>query len=158
VLCLSVSSTGAIAAGTADGQLWIGLGGDKRISVKKTRKWGGLREDMSLSRKIADGPVVALCVHSFSSPVVSNAFMWRVPRAFLNPVTIVTSTLLGAISQHSLHIESKTEDRKFESVLVAQTRSIAKVNGLAAYGDSVAVGGLAADGKGVAEVYQYKVV
>jgi hypothetical protein len=60
VLCLSVSSTGAIAAGTADGHLVIGLGGDKRISVKKTRKWGGLREDMSLSSKIADGPVVAL--------------------------------------------------------------------------------------------------
>jgi hypothetical protein len=60
VLSLSVSSTGAIAAGTADGYLVIGLGGDKRMSVKKTRKWGGLREDMSLSSKIADGPVVAL--------------------------------------------------------------------------------------------------
>lgn len=60
VLCLSVSSTGAIAAGTADGYLVIGLGGDKRMSVKKTRKWGGLREDSSLSSKIADGPVVAL--------------------------------------------------------------------------------------------------
>ena len=48
--------------GTADGHLWIGLGGDKALSVKKTRKWGGLREDMSLSKKIADGPIVALCV------------------------------------------------------------------------------------------------
>ncbi|KAI0256653.1 WD40-repeat-containing domain protein [Lactifluus subvellereus] len=90
VLCLSVSSTGAIAAGTADGQLWIGLGGDKRVSVKKTRKWEGLRKDMSLSRKIADGPIVAL--------------------AFLDPTTIVTSTLLGIISQHSLRIEGKAED------------------------------------------------
>jgi hypothetical protein len=62
VLCLSVSSTGAIAVGTADGCLWIGKGGDKEVSVKKTRKWGGLREDMSLSKKIADGPIVALCV------------------------------------------------------------------------------------------------
>jgi len=62
VLCLSVSYTGVIAAGTADGHLWIGLGGDKGVSVKKTRKWGGLREDMSLSKKIADGPIVALCV------------------------------------------------------------------------------------------------
>jgi hypothetical protein len=79
-------------------------------------------------------------------------------RAFLNPVTIVTSTLLGVISQHSLRIEGNTEGWKFESVLVAQTRSIAKVNGLAAYGDSVAVGGLTADGKGAAEVYQYEVV
>jgi hypothetical protein len=60
VLCLSISSTGTVAAGTADGQIWIGLGGDKKVSVKKTRKWGGLREDMGLSKKIADGPVVAL--------------------------------------------------------------------------------------------------
>lgn len=59
VLCLSVSSTGAVAAGTADGHIWIGLGGDKRVSVKKTRKWGGLREDTGLFTKIADGPVVA---------------------------------------------------------------------------------------------------
>jgi hypothetical protein len=69
VLCLSFSSTGAIAAGTADGYLWIGLGGDKRVSVKKTRKWGGLREDMSLSTKIADGPIVALYVTLLSSRV-----------------------------------------------------------------------------------------
>jgi len=69
VLCLSVSSTGAIAAGTADGYLWVGLGGDKRLSGKKTRKWGGLREDMSISSKVADGPVVALCVTLYSSHV-----------------------------------------------------------------------------------------
>ena len=72
MLCLSFSSTGAIAAGTADGYLWIGLGGDKRVSVKKTRKWGGLREDMStmsLSTKIADGPIVALYVTLLSSRV-----------------------------------------------------------------------------------------
>ena len=60
VLCLSVSSTGAVAAGAADGQIWIGLGGDKRVSVKKTRKWEGLRADMGFSKRIADGPVVAL--------------------------------------------------------------------------------------------------
>jgi hypothetical protein len=70
VLCLSVSSAGAIAAGTADGHLWIGLGGDKRLSVKKTRKWGGLRDDASLSSKIADGPIVALCVATLLSPRV----------------------------------------------------------------------------------------
>ena len=69
MLCLSFSSTGAIAAGTADGYLWVGLGGDKRVSVKKTRKWGGLREDMSLSTKIADGPIVALYVTLLSSRV-----------------------------------------------------------------------------------------
>ncbi|KAN0123897.1 WD40-repeat-containing domain protein [Russula decolorans] len=136
VLCLSVSSTGAIAAGTADGYLVIGLGGDKRMSVKKTRKWGGLREDMSLSYKIADGPVVAL--------------------AFLDPTVIITCTLLGVISRHILSTEGNAEDWRIESIPVAQTEFIAKVNTLAVHSDSVAVGGFRADGKGLAELYRYK--
>ena len=78
------------------------------------------------------------------------------PRAFLDPSTIVTSTLLGIISQHSLRIEGKTEDWGLESVSVAQTQCIAKVNGLAVHDDKVAVGGFRADGKGAAEVYQHK--
>jgi hypothetical protein len=48
------------------------MGGDRGVSVKKTRKWGGLREDTSLSKRIADGPIVALCVaHSLSPRVIS---------------------------------------------------------------------------------------
>jgi len=134
VHCLSVSSTGTIAVGTADGHLWIGLGGDKGLSVKKARKWGGLREDMSLSKKIADGPVVAL--------------------AFLDSKTIVTSTLLGSIYRHTLSTKGNTEDWTIESIAVAPVRFIAKVNALAAHGDNVAVGGFRADGKGTVEVYQ----
>lgn len=136
VLCLSVSSTGAVAAGTADGNLVIGLGGDKRMSVKKTRKWGGLREDMSISSKIADGPVVAL--------------------AFLDPTAIITCTLLGVISRHILSTEGNAEDWRIESIPVAQTQSIAKVNTLAIHSDNIAVGGFRADGKGLVEVYGYK--
>ncbi|KAI0306618.1 WD40-repeat-containing domain protein [Multifurca ochricompacta] len=135
ILCLSVSSTGAIAAGTADGQLWVGLGGDKRNSVKRTRKWGGLREDMSLSKRIADGPVVAL--------------------AFLNPTTVITSTLLGNISQHSIRIEGEAGDWRVDSVSLTKTQSIEKVNALAVHGKNITLGGLKADGKGAAEVYEY---
>ncbi|KAI9446498.1 WD40 repeat-like protein [Lactarius indigo] len=134
-ICLSVSSTGSVAAGTADGQLWIGLGGDKRVSVKKTRKWGGLREDMGLSKKIADGPVPS----------------W-------NPTTIVTSTLLGNISGHLLRIEDDIGDWGIESFPIAQTEMISKVNALAIHGDNIAVGGFRMDGKGVAEVHGCKVV
>jgi len=136
VLCLSVSSAGAIAAGTADGHLWIGLGGDKRLSVKKARKWGGLRDDASLSSKIADGPIVAL--------------------AFLNPREIITATLLGNIHRHILSTEGNAEEWRIESTVVAQTQSIAKVNALAIHGNSIAMGGFRADGKGTAEVYQYE--
>ncbi|KAH9048141.1 WD40-repeat-containing domain protein [Lactarius hengduanensis] len=138
ILCLSVSSTGTVVAGTADGQIWIGLGGDKRVSVKKTRKWGGLREDMGFSKKIADGPVVAL--------------------AFLNPTTIVTSTLLGNISGHLVHIEGDVGDWRIESFPIAQTEMISKVNALAIHGDNIAVGGFRMDGKGVAEVRCCKAV
>lgn len=138
ILCLSVSSTGTVATGTADGQIWIGLGGDKRVSVKKTRKWGGLREDMGFSKKIADGPVVAL--------------------AFLNPTTIVTSTLLGNISGHLVRIEGDVGDWRIESFPIAQTEMISKVNALAIHGDNIAVGGFRMDGKGVAEVRCCKAV
>lgn len=60
------SSTGILAAGTADGRLWIGLGGQKG-SVKnkakaKSRKWNGLKDEEHLCIKVADGPVVAMCV------------------------------------------------------------------------------------------------
>ncbi|KAH9005105.1 WD40-repeat-containing domain protein [Lactarius hatsudake] len=130
VLCLSVSSTGTVAAGTADGQIWIGLGGDKR--------WGGLREDMGLSKKIADGPVVAL--------------------AFLNPTTIVTSTLLGNISGHLMRIEGDVGDWRIESFPIAQTEMVSKVNALAIHGDNIAVGGFRMDGKGAAEVRSCKAV
>jgi len=124
--------------GTADGHLWTGLGGDKELSVKKTRKWRGLREDMSLSKKIADGPIVAL--------------------AFLDPTSIVTSTLLGSVSRHTLATKGKAEDWTIESIAVTQARSIAKVNALAVHGDNVAVGGFRADGKGTVEVYQSEMI
>ncbi|KAF8275061.1 hypothetical protein EI94DRAFT_1712292, partial [Lactarius quietus] len=96
VLCLSVSSTGP----------WRQEG-----LIKKTRKWGGLREDMGLSKKIADGPVVAM--------------------AFLNTTMIVTSTLLGNISGHVMRIGTFP---------IAQTEVIAKVNALAIHGDNIALG------------------
>jgi hypothetical protein len=71
ILSTAVSSTGIIAAGTADGRIWIGTGGEKCPAAsgsggkkKKSRKWEGLKEDEGLSMKIAEGPVVGLCVIS----------------------------------------------------------------------------------------------
>ncbi|KAI0273585.1 WD40-repeat-containing domain protein [Gloeopeniophorella convolvens] len=134
VLCLAVSITGAVAAGTADGQLWVGLGGDKRVSIKKSRKWEGLREEMGLSCKVADGPIVTL--------------------AFLNPETIVTSSLLGVVSLHSVHIRGTASNWKVESTALGQTEIIAKVNAIAIHGNSISIGGLTTDGKGIVEVYR----
>lgn len=64
IMSTAISSSGVIAAGTADGRIWIGTGGEKRLGVgakkKRTRKWDGLREDEGLSVKVAEGPIVGL--------------------------------------------------------------------------------------------------
>jgi hypothetical protein len=75
--------------------------------------------------------------------------------AFQDPTSIITSTLLGTISRHTLSTKSTAEDLTIVSITVAQTRFIVKVNALVVHGDNVAVGGFRADGKGMAEVYQY---
>jgi len=66
VICTALSPTRIMAAGTADGRLWIGLGGSREASgrkkKKKVAKWGGLREDDELFVKVAEGPIVALSV------------------------------------------------------------------------------------------------
>lgn len=86
---------------------------------------------------------------------VLNALTY-VFRAFLNLREIITATLLGNIHRHFLSTEGNAEDWRIESTAVAQTQSIAKVNALAIHGNSIAVGGFRADGKGTAEVYQYE--
>jgi hypothetical protein len=82
----------------------------------------------------------------------------RVSRAFLNPTTIVTSTLLGNISRHLLRIEGDVGDWRIESIPITQTEMISKVNALAIHGENIAVGGFRMDGKGVAEVHCCKAV
>ena len=89
---------------------------------------------------------------------ISNTLTFSVLSAFLDPTSIITSTLLGTISRHTPSTKGNAEDWTIESTAVAQARSIAKVNALAVHGDNVAVGGFREDGKGTAEVYQYKMI
>jgi hypothetical protein len=64
----SVSATGIVAAGTADGRIWIGTGGEKKPVTaggsggkkRRSRKWEGLKETDGLLVKVAEGPVVGL--------------------------------------------------------------------------------------------------
>ena len=67
IMSTAMSSTGVMAAGTADGRLWLGFGGEKRSlpgssKKKRAKKWEGLRDDDELAVKIAEGPIVAMCV------------------------------------------------------------------------------------------------
>jgi hypothetical protein len=63
VMSAAISSTGVMAAGTADGRLWLGFGGEKVAqskSKKRTRKWEGFNPDDEHLEKIAEGPIVAM--------------------------------------------------------------------------------------------------
>jgi len=62
ILSTSISSSGVLAVGTADGKLWIGAGGEKRPKKKRSRRWEGLREDQTIMVKVAEGPVVGMYV------------------------------------------------------------------------------------------------
>jgi hypothetical protein len=75
VLCTAVSSAGLVAAGTADGRVWLGTGGEKggsRVSKKKkSRKWEGLRAEEAVEERVAEGPVVAMFVLAATHVVVT---------------------------------------------------------------------------------------
>lgn len=62
VISMAVSTTGVVAAGTADGRLLIGFGAERGAlgKGKKAKKWEGLNPDETLLIKIAEGPIVAL--------------------------------------------------------------------------------------------------
>jgi hypothetical protein len=78
VTSLAVSSSGIVAAGAANGRLWVGFGGakesagefsdspegaKKRSSKKRARYWEGLKaQDQSTWLEAATGPIVAMYV------------------------------------------------------------------------------------------------
>jgi hypothetical protein len=66
-----MSPSGVIAAGTADGRIWLGFGGEKeeqngsapKNRRKKRRYWEGLKAEKESSIfSIADGPVIGVYV------------------------------------------------------------------------------------------------
>jgi hypothetical protein len=63
IMSLSVASNGIVAAGTADGKLWLGVGGEKTPSSSKSKKktrWGGLDLEQASVVSIAEAPIVAV--------------------------------------------------------------------------------------------------
>ncbi|KAK0468195.1 WD40-repeat-containing domain protein [Desarmillaria tabescens] len=90
VLCTALSATGVIAAGTADGHIWLGHGGMKVPSKgKKSRKWNGLDAEKASLHKLADGPVVAL--------------------TFCDSNTLIFSTLLGNVTELRVNPDKEEE-------------------------------------------------
>lgn len=58
---LSLSPSGLLVVSTADGRVWLGGGGEKRLDGKKkrSRKWEGLRQDDGIWLQAGDGPIVS---------------------------------------------------------------------------------------------------
>ena len=71
IMSMAMTATGVLAAGTADGRLWLGFGGEKG-SKKKAKKWEGLDENKALLIKVAEGPIVALYVIFLNALSVSH--------------------------------------------------------------------------------------
>ncbi|PIL24234.1 hypothetical protein GSI_13987 [Ganoderma sinense ZZ0214-1] len=132
---LSMSTTGLIVIGTADGRVWLGGGGEKRPDGKKkrSRKWDGLREDDGIWLQVADGPVVSA--------------------AFTHANRFLTCSLLGVLAEYSI---SRDSDGKLSATKNwnASTKALEKVNAMAVDHSRIMVGGFTKDGKGVVEVWQ----
>lgn len=65
VQSISLSASGTIAASTADGRVWLGHGGEKKVlpagsKKKRSRKWEGLKSDEGVWVKVAEGPIVSV--------------------------------------------------------------------------------------------------
>nr|VWO98043.1 N/A [Ganoderma boninense] len=132
---LSVSPSGLIVIGTADGRVWLGGGGEKRPDGKKkrSRKWEGLREDEGIWLQVADGPVVSA--------------------AFTHADRFLTCSLLGVLTEYSISRDADGELVATKSWTTV-TKALEKVNAMAADQSRILVGGFTKEGKGVVEVWQ----
>ncbi|KAI5121688.1 hypothetical protein M0805_002763 [Coniferiporia weirii] len=90
VTALAVSPHGALAAGTADGRVWLGLAGEKRPTTTKkdgnkrtrSRKWAALSPGAGAFTKVGESMVTSL--------------------HFLSPDELISCTLHGALAVHRL--------------------------------------------------------
>ncbi|KAF5386665.1 hypothetical protein D9615_001565 [Tricholomella constricta] len=139
IMSTAISSTGIIAAGTADGRLLVGCGGHKspqtkRSKKKRSRKWEGLDSEEEVIIKIAEGPVVAL--------------------AFEDTGMLTLSTLLGVMMRYEVVIDDEEGSVSLVKVWQQETQSVKKVNALVVDDKRVIVGGLTAEGNGVFEIWK----
>ncbi|KIY43452.1 hypothetical protein FISHEDRAFT_53485, partial [Fistulina hepatica ATCC 64428] len=140
VLSISISSTGLLAAGTADGRLLVGTGGEKGASSnkrKRSRKWEGLDECSEVVSKIAEGPIVGV--------------------SFINPDVLVVSTLLATVMQFRL-VRGDDGSILLEKLWATTMTAVKKVNTFTVDDTHLVVGGLGGDGRGVVEIWKCRQV
>jgi len=130
---ISFTHSGAVAASTADGGIWVGLGGMKRSLPdgrrKRSRKWKGLEPSEGSWIKAAEGPVVSVI--------------------FNDTTSLTACTLLGTI----VHYNSR--GNLWEADWTTNVTRLAKVNSMQLQGPLIAVGGFDTAGKGVVEILRW---
>ncbi|PAV23878.1 WD40 domain containing protein [Pyrrhoderma noxium] len=149
ITAVTLSSSGTIASGTADGRIWIGFGGaklstssgsgtGKKGKAKKTRKWGGLNEEEGFFTKVSDSLIADL--------------------KFVSVDSLIACTVHGRLSKHRLVFPSSSGSSNKGGLLEewsTQITSYTRIDALA-YNlneDRIATAGLYVDQKrGVVEL------
>ncbi|PPQ87974.1 hypothetical protein CVT25_001053 [Psilocybe cyanescens] len=140
VMSMAMSDTGILAAGIADGRLWIGFGGEKVVNSgtkapkKRVKKWEGLDEDQTLLIKVAEGPIVAM--------------------AFSESRKLTISTLMGVITQYRLIYDEVQGSVVLQQLWQRESTGLEKVNALVADDKRIIVGGFSAKGRGLIEIWK----
>ncbi|KAH7103990.1 hypothetical protein BKA62DRAFT_783019 [Auriculariales sp. MPI-PUGE-AT-0066] len=147
VHCMCISAEGVLAAGLADGRVWLGFGGAKTNesgakTQKKSKKWDGLDAARACSFVAATGPVVGL--------------------AFRDSQHLVTVSLGGSVRLVPLssweEVAAADEDPQSQAEITnalwqASTSKIARVNACNVGAAGLVVVGLTSDGKGAVEIW-----
>lgn len=156
-MSLAVSSTGIVAAGTADGRLLIGFGAESCLTMKKRpKKWPGLVAEETLLIKIAEGPVVALYV-LFLLNISLTVIYDDNSRAFVQSRRLVASTLKGVLTVYNLIWDPDEGSLILDDVFQKESSGLEKVNALVVDEQQIILGGLDKDGKGVIEVWKQEI-
>ncbi|KAG2038763.1 WD40-repeat-containing domain protein [Suillus americanus] len=141
ILSSAMSPSGVLAAGTADGRVWIGTGGEKMSGVssdtsikKKRRKWEGLKQDEAFTADVGHGPITAL--------------------TFIGPRTLFTSTLMGKVALHEIGGPNADGKLHISPKWTRATTDVNKVNAIIATGGLIIIGGLSERGGGIIEVWE----
>ncbi|KAF4576701.1 hypothetical protein EYR36_000703 [Pleurotus pulmonarius] len=137
VMSTAISSTGMFVAGTADGRLLLGYGGEKgsaHARSKRSKKWDGLKADYIIELKHAEGPIVAV--------------------SFVGDSYLLACTLMGSITRLDIQRDDKG-GVKLETEWTIETKDIEKVNSLVVVPDGtrIILGGLDKKGGGIIEIW-----
>ncbi|KAJ1309518.1 hypothetical protein OPQ81_006292 [Rhizoctonia solani] len=144
---VTIDSNGAMAAGTADGRVIVGRGGERgRGDRPNRRKWNGLNIDMVSQYHIAEGPVIGV--------------------AWVGPSELLSVTLRGRVKHFRLpdshqKTRSAIDNIEVQTLWETYATKVDKVDCLAVFTTSekvihIGVGGRSSTGRGCIEIWKLR--